>query len=491
MDALNSAIVGMNDVLWAYLVIPLLAVVGVYFTVRSGAVQIRLVPEMLRSMRSAPQSAPDGGKAISAFQAFSISAASRIGTGNIVGVAVAIALGGPGAVLWMWLMGIVMGSAAFVESTLAQLFKVPDRTGFRGGPAYYMTLGLKARWMGVLFAIAIIFTFGFAFNMVQANSIAGAVGGSVATATGAQNPEWIAPVVGAALAVLAALVIFGGVRRIAHVAQALVPFMALTYLAIGLIVVGMNIDQVPAVLTNIVGSAFGLREFGAAGVGTAIMMGIRRGLFSNEAGMGSAPNAGATASVSHPVKQGLVQTLGVYFDTLVICSVTAFIILVSDPVYGEEVGAELTQRALEANLGSWSLHLLTVIIFLLAFTSLVGNYYYGESNLRFLTGHPGALPVYRTAVVAMVFLGAIASLDLVWNLADVTMGVMAVINLIAIAPLGALALRLLADYREQRRQGLDPVFTRDRMPDVTGIECWEPGPADEHDARSGTAPEAR
>ncbi|CAL9586966.1 Amino-acid carrier protein AlsT [Nocardiopsis dassonvillei] len=486
MDALNSAIVGLNDVLWAYLVIPLLAIVGVYFTVRSGAVQIRLLPEMLRSLRSDPETAPDGRRAISAFQAFSISAASRIGTGNIVGVAVAIALGGPGAVLWMWLMGIVMGSAAFVESTLAQLFKVRDRAGFRGGPAYYMTLGLKARWMGVLFAVAIIFTFGFAFNAVQANSIAGAVSGSVSTATGAQAPGWIAPAVGAALAVLAALVIFGGVRRIAHVAQTLVPFMALTYLVIGVVVVAMNIDQVPAVLSDIVASAFGLREFGAAGVGTAIMMGIRRGLFSNEAGMGSAPNAGATASVSHPVKQGLVQTLGVYFDTLVICSVTAFIILVSDPVYGEEVGAELTQRALEANLGSWALHLLTVIIFLLAFTSLVGNYYYGESNLRFLTGLPAALPVYRAAVVAMVFLGAVASLDLVWSFADVTMGLMAVINLVAIAPLGALALRLLADYREQRRRGLDPVFTRDRMPDVTGIECWEAAPADER-----SVPDAR
>ncbi|WP_017598385.1 alanine/glycine:cation symporter family protein [Nocardiopsis lucentensis] len=484
MDVLNSAIGSLNDALWAYLVIPLLAIVGVYFTVRSRAVQLRLVPEMLRTLRSHPESAPDGRRAISAFQAFSISAASRIGTGNIVGVAVAIALGGPGAVLWMWLMGIVMGSAAFVESTLAQLFKVKDETGFRGGPAYYMTLGLKARWMGVLFAVAIIFTFGFAFNAVQANSIASAVSGSVSTATGAQAPGWIAPTVGVALAVLAALVIFGGVRRIAHVAQTVVPFMALTYLVIGLVVVGMNVDQIPVVLTDIVSSAFGLREFGAAGVGTAIMMGIRRGLFSNEAGMGSAPNAGATASVSHPVKQGLVQTLGVYFDTLVICSVTAFIILVSKPVYGDEVGAELTQKALEANLGAWSLHLLTVIIFLLAFTSLVGNYYYGESNLRFLTSLPTALPVYRAVVVAMVFLGAVASLDLVWSFADTTMGFMAVINLVAIAPLGTLALRLLLDYQQQRKQGLNPVFTRDRLPDVEGIECWEPQPADEHDPRS-------
>lgn len=345
MDAVNEAIVAVNDVFWAYLVIPLLALVGIYFTVRSGAVQLRLLPEMLRTLGGKPDPAPDGKKSISSFQAFSISAASRVGTGNIAGVAIAIALGGPGAVLWMWLMGIVMGSAAFVESTLAQLFKVRDSSGYRGGPAYYMQHGLKARWMGVIFAVVIIFTFGFVFNMVQANSIAGAMESSFTAATGLTAQTWLAPAVGAALAILTGVVIFGGVRRIAHVAQATVPFMALLYLIMGVIVVGMNIDQVPAVFANIVGSAFGFREIGAAGVGTAIMMGIRRGLFSNEAGMGSAPNAGATASVSHPVKQGLAQTFGIYFDTLIVCSITAFIILVSDPTYGDQVGAQLTQQS--------------------------------------------------------------------------------------------------------------------------------------------------
>lgn len=474
MDAVNEAIVGVNDVFWAYLVIPLLALVGIYFTVRSGAVQLRLLPEMLRSLRGKPDPAPDGKKSISSFQAFSISAASRVGTGNIAGVAIAIAIGGPGAVLWMWLMGIVMGSAAFVESTLAQLFKVRDSSGYRGGPAYYMQHGLKARWMGVIFAVVIIFTFGFVFNMVQANSIAGAMESSFTAATGFAAQAWLAPAVGVALAILTGMVIFGGVRRIAHVAQTTVPFMALLYLIMGVIVVGMNIDQVPAVFANIVGSALGFREIGGAGVGTAIMMGIRRGLFSNEAGMGSAPNAGATASVSHPVKQGLAQTFGIYFDTLIVCSITAFIILVSDPIYGDQVGAQLTQQSVQANLGAWSLHLLTLIIFLLAFTSVVGNYYYGESNLGFLTSSPRALTVYRFAVVGMMFLGAITSLDLVWSLADVTMGVMAMINLLAIAPLGVLAMRLLADYLQQRRRGLDPVFTQDLMPDVAGIQCWEP-----------------
>ncbi|WP_019813174.1 alanine/glycine:cation symporter family protein [Saccharomonospora saliphila] len=474
MDGLLKAIGTVNDGFWTYVVIPLLVVTGVYFTVRSGGVQFRMIPEMVRNLKSRPERAPDGKPAISSFQAFSISAAARVGTGNVAGVAIAIALGGPGAVLWMWIMGFLVGSTAFVESTLAQLFKVRDRSGYRGGPAYYMQHGLGARWMGVLFAVVIIFTFSFSFNMVQANSITDVVSNSVATATGSEPAGWVAPVIGLVLVALVALVVFGGVRRIAQVAQMTVPFMALIYLIMGLVVVGLNVDQVPAVISDIVGSAFGFREVGAAAVGTAIMQGIRRGLFSNEAGMGSAPNAGATASVSHPVKQGLAQTFGVYFDTLIVCSVTAFIILTSAPAYGsEEIGAALTQNSLQASLGSWALHLLTFIVFLLAFTSVLGNFYYGEANLRFLTSHPRALPVFRLVVIGMLFLGAVASLELVWDVADVTMGVMAVVNLVAIAPLGVLATRLLADYRQQRAQGIDPVFVRDRLPDVRGVQCWE------------------
>ncbi|MCW4352145.1 alanine:cation symporter family protein [Hoyosella sp. YIM 151337] len=472
-NAVNTAILSLNDAFWSWAVIPLLAVLGVYFTIRSRAVQVRLLPEMIRNFRGTPEVAPDGKKSISSFQAFTISAASRVGTGNIAGVAIAIALGGPGAVLWMWIMGLIMASAAFVESTLAQLYKVRDNTGYRGGPAYYMLHGLNARWMGAVFAVVTIFTFGFVFNMVQANSIAAAVGNSVSTVSATPAGTWVAPVVGVVLAAITATIIFGGVRRIAHVAQTIVPFMALIYLVMGAVIVATNIDQVPAVLSDIVAGAFGIREVGAAGVGTAIMMGIRRGLFSNEAGMGSAPNAAATASVSHPVKQGLVQTFGVYFDTLIVCSITAFVILLSNPVYGEEIGAQLTQRSVEASLGTWSLHVLTLIILLLAFTSVIGNYYYGESNLEFLTTRPKMLTLYRSLVVAMVFLGAIGSLDLVWNLADVTMGTMAVINLIAVAPLSVLAMRLLSDYQQQRRAGLDPVFTRDRLPGVKGIQCWE------------------
>ncbi|GAB3299627.1 alanine/glycine:cation symporter family protein [Parasphingorhabdus pacifica] len=473
MESVNDAIVAFNDVFWLYLVIPLLALISLYYTVRSGAVQLRLIPEMFRSLRSKAEVAEDGGKTVSSFQAFAISAAARIGTGNIAGVATAIALGGAGAVMWMWLMGLLVAAASFVESTLAQLYKVRDRSGFRGGPAYYMQHGLKARWLGVVFAIVIIITFSFVFNAVQSNTIVGAVQTS-ADSVGADSLGWIAPVLGLVLVAVTALIIFGGVRRIAYVAQMLVPFMAAIYMILGLVVVALNVDKIPEVFAQIVTHAFGFREMASAGVGTAIVQGVRRGMFSNEAGLGSAPNAGATASVSHPVKQGLAQTFGVYFDTLIVCSTTAFIILVSDPVFGETRGPSMTQDALATSLGTWSLHLLTVIILLVAFTSVLGNYYYGESNIGFLTENPAVLTGYKWVFLMMTFLGSIGSVDLIWNLSDTSMGFMALTNLIAIAPLGVVALRLLRDYTDQLKQGKDPVFTRDRMPDLEGVHCWEP-----------------
>nr|WP_221308927.1 alanine/glycine:cation symporter family protein [Nocardiopsis mwathae] len=455
------------------MLIPLLAILSIYFTVRLGGVQLRLIPDMIRTLRGTPETAPDGKKAISSFQAFSISAAARIGTGNVVGVAGAIAVGGPGAVLWMWLMGLIVGAASFVESTLGQLYKVRDKTGFRGGPAYYMERGLGARWAGVIFAIVITITFAFTFNAVQSNTISGAIQGSV-EASGATAPGWLGAAIGAVLVAISAAVIFGGVRRIAMVTQALVPFMALIYIVMGLVVVVMNADQIPAVFTMIFESAFGIREFAGATLGTVIVQGVRRGMFSNEAGLGSAPNAGATASVSHPVKQGLVQTLGVYFDTLVICSITAFVILVSDPQFGSERGPLMTQEALQANLGTWSLHALTLVLLLLAFSSVLGNYYYGESNVGFLSGNKSVMLGFQLVFLTATFLGAIGSVEIVWNLADTTMGIMALVNLLAIAPLSGIVVLLLKDYQEQRKQGLDPVFTRDRIPGLRGVECWEP-----------------
>ncbi|WP_344629288.1 alanine/glycine:cation symporter family protein [Streptomyces glaucosporus] len=478
MSTLDTLIVEINDHFWTYLLIPLVAVAGLYFTLRSRALQLRLLPEMFRVIKEQPETRGDGTKSVSPFGAFTISAAARIGTGNIAGVASAITLGGAGAVFWMWVMAIVGGASAFVESTLAQLYKVRERTPgsegtYRGGPAYYMQRGLGKRWVGVVFAVVITLTFGLVFTAVQSNTISTVTAGSLGDGT----PGWFAPAVGAALAVLLGLAVFGGVRRIASVTQVMVPVMALLYLVVGLAVVVLNVSEVPRVFADIVGGAFGIREVVGGGVGAAIQQGVRRGMFSNEAGLGSAPNAAAAAETSHPVKQGLVQTLGVFFDTLVVCSMTAFIILSTNPELSGRQGADLTQSALQDTLGGWAGHLLTVVVFLLAFSSMIGNYYYGESNIEFITGKRSALFGYRGLVLAATFLGALGSVSVVWNLADVTMGVMALVNLLAILPLSVIAFRLLDDYLAQRRTGLNPVFTRDRLPDLTGVECWEPATA--------------
>ncbi|MGV2984943.1 alanine/glycine:cation symporter family protein [Microbacterium sp. AGC85] len=470
MDALNDFVLTAGDNLWTWIILPVLAVLGIYFTFRSGVVQFRMIPEMFRTLTDkTPRDADGEPQSVSAFQAFTISAASRVGVGNIAGVGTAIAVGGPGAVFWMWTMAFIGGASSFIESTLGQTYKVRDKDGFRGGPAYYMQHGLKARWMGILFAVILIVCFPFAFSSLQANTITATVSSSFGGDVG-----WIPWVVGVVLAALTALVVFGGVRRIASVTQAVVPAMALLYLIVGLVIVGMNIEQLPVVFASIYTQAFGYNEMVGAALGTIIMYGVKRGMFSNEAGLGSAPNAGATAAVTHPVKQGLVQTLGVYFDTFLVCSITAFIILVSTPdLAGAGKGIELTQGAIVSNLGSWSNVLLSVIIFLLAFSSILGNYYYGESNIEFITTKPMARTVYRVLVVLVIFAGSIASADLIWNTADGIMGLMALVNLVAIALLSGVAFKLLRDYTQQRRAGLDPVFTRERLPELTGIQCWE------------------
>ncbi|MFJ7206821.1 alanine/glycine:cation symporter family protein [Streptomyces sp. NPDC098789] len=471
LASLDALIVAVNDRFWTYLLIPLVVGAGLYFTVRSRGVQLRLLPEMFRVVKEKTPPRADGRKQVSSFGAFTISAAARVGTGNIAGVATAITLGGAGAVFWMWVMAVIGAASAFVESALAQLYKVRGATGaYRGGPAYYMQRALGKRWLGVLFAVTITVTFGFVFNAVQANTIASVATGSLPETDGA----WFAPALGLLLAALLGLAVFGGVKRIAAVTTVLVPVMAIVYLLLGAAVVLLNASEFPRVIADIVGGAFGLRELAAGGIGAAIQQGIRRGMFSNEAGLGSAPNAGAAAEVSHPVKQGLVQSLGVFFDTLLVCTMTAFIVLVSNPELAGRQGADLTQTALSDTLGSWAGHLLTVVVFMLAFSSMIGNYYYGESNIQFITRKRWVLPSYRALVLVTVVLGSLGSVSVVWNLADVFMGFMALVNLLAIIPLSTIAFRLLEDYLGQRRAGLDPVFTRDRMPDLRGVQCWDP-----------------
>lgn len=466
METMTQWITSINDVLWTYVLIIMLLGCAAWFTFKTRFVQFRMLKEMIRLLGESTSKNSDNKEHISSFQAFMVSLASRVGTGNLAGVATAIIVGGPGAVFWMWLIALLGSSSAFIESTLAQLYKVKGETSYIGGPAYYMKKGLKKPWMGILFAILIIFTFAFAFNTVQSNTICAAF---------EQAFQVDHTLMGIILTVLTLMIIFGGIQRIAKVSSIIVPVMALGYILLALVIVGMNFTQIPAVFKLIVSSAFGWEQALGGGIGAALMQGIKRGLFSNEAGMGSAPNVAATADTSHPVKQGLIQALGVFSDTLVICTCTAFIILFSGVSLGGETnGVQLTQMALDNEIGSGGSTYVAIAILFFAFSSIIGNYYYGEANLRYITRNKVVMAVFRLMTGAMVMFGALASLDLAWSLADICMGLMTICNLIAIVLLGKYAFRLLEDYNEQKRQGIkDPVFKKEKMKDIEqDIECW-------------------
>ncbi|KAB7708319.1 amino acid carrier protein [Bacillus aerolatus] len=471
METIDQYILTINDYLYTYLMIALLIGLGLFFSIKTNFVQFRLFKEMFRVILEKSTISTSGKRGISSFQAFTISAASRIGTGNLAGVATAIAAGGPGAVFWMWVIAFIGAASSFVESTLAQIYKVKDNDNFRGGPAYYMERGLNKRWMGIIFAITITFCFGLVFNAVQSNTI------SIAMNEGFNVSK---PLMGLVLAVLTAFIIFGGLKRIAQVTQVLVPVMAIIYLIVAGIVLLMNLTEIPAMFMLIVKSAFGMEEALGGTLGAAVLNGVKRGLFSNEAGMGSAPNAAATASVSHPVKQGLIQTLGVFVDTILVCSATAFIILLSGEYLREDASSiNLTQSALSVHIGDWATIFLAVAIFLFAFSSVIGNYYYGETNIEFIKESSVALFIYRLAVIAMVYFGSVAKISLVWDLADLFMAIMAFINLIAIAMLYKIAMAALRDYRQQRKAGKDPVFYADSIEGIGDTDCWERKPETE------------
>ena len=466
METITQWITSINDVLWTYILVIMLLGCAFWFTLKTKFVQFRMLGEMIRLLGDSNKKGEGKEHHISSFQAFAISLASRVGTGNLAGVATAITIGGPGAVFWMWVIALLGSSSAFIESTLAQLYKVKGQSSYVGGPAYYMKKGLKQPWMGILFSVLIIFTFAFAFNTVQSNTICAAFEQAFQA-----DHTWV----GIILTVLTLGIIFGGIQRIAKVSSIIVPVMALGYVLLALVIVALNITHLPDVIKLIVSSAFGWEQALGGGIGMALMQGIKRGLFSNEAGMGSAPNVAATADVSHPVKQGLIQTLGVFSDTLIICTCTAFIILFSGvPLGGEANGVQLTQMALDNEIGSGGSTFVAIAILFFAFSSIIGNYYYGEANLRYITHNKGVMIAFRMLTGAMVMFGALASLDLVWSLADVCMGLMTICNLIAIVLLGKYAFRLLEDYREQKRQGIkEPVFKKEKMKDIQqDIECW-------------------
>lgn len=479
MDSAFSFIDGtLNGVIWN--IVPIfLIVAGIYFGLRTFFVQIRLLPDMFKAITETPKGKDREGRdldeeygGISAFKSFTISAASRVGTGNIAGVALAISVGGPGSVFWMWMLALLGGATSFVESTLAQLWKTKDEEGnYHGGPAYYMTRGLGWAPLATFFSVFLAFTYGCVYNSIQSNSITEAVRGSLGTDSIA-----VKGAVAAVLSVLTAMVIFGGVTRIANWTQVIVPFMAGTYILLGVWVLVVNINEIPGMISMIIGHALGFKQVAGATLGAAFMHGMRRGLFSNEAGMGSAPNAAATATVSHPVKQGLVQTLGVYFDTLIVCSITAFVVLLGPAVtYGTDdiQGAALTQSALAESIGAWGAHLLTFILSFLAFSSVLGNYYLAQTNIEYLTNNKTVLLVFRLVVIGFVIFGAFGTVPLVWALGDTMAGLLAIMNIVAIVPLGGVAIKLLKNFNDQRRQGMDPVFHRDMLPELKNVEYWD------------------
>ena len=468
---MNELITQLNDAVWGYVLIFALVGCGLWFTWRTRFVQFRMIGEMLRLLTESAANTVTGERKerhISSFQAFAVSVATRVGTGNLAGVASAIAIGGPGAVFWMWVIALIGSATAFVESTLAQLFKQKHQDSFIGGPAYYIQRGLHQRWMAVLFAVLITCQFGLSNNSIQANTICGAMEEAFGW-----SPLWV----GAVLATLALFIVFGGIQRIARVSAVLVPLMAVGYLVLAIVIIVMNIELIPHVLKVIVLDAFGIEQVAGGGIGVTVMYGIKRGLFSNEAGEGSAPNVAATATTTHPAKQGLIQALGVFTDTLLVCSCTAFIILISGLYQVPELnGIALTQSALQSEVGNAGPVFVAIAILLFAFSSIIGNYYYGEANIRFITPSRTVMTVYRIfSAGVMVMFGALASFELVWNIVDFFMVFLTACNLVAIVFLGRYAFRLLDDYRQQKRQGIkEPVFHRRQLPELEDeLECWE------------------
>lgn len=458
MEIINT----INDWLWTYLMIGVLLGAALFFTIYTRGVQFRMIPHMIKLLLESNKGgskveSKDKNKTISSFQAFTVSLASRVGTGNIAGVAIAIAMGGPGAVFWMWVVALIGAANGFIESTLAQVFKVRDKDSFRGGPAYYIMKGLHKKWWAFTFAILITLTFGLANNTVQVNTIAVAMHDAFGF-----EPLWT----GIFTTALVLVVIWGGIHRISTVSEVIVPIMAVCYILLSIYIIIVNISQFPAVMKLIVENAFGWGQAMGGGMGMAVVLGVKRGLFSNEAGEGSTPNAAATANVSHPVKQGLIQTLGVYTDTLLVCTATAFIILCSGVFTSGLTGVELTQYALKTQVGEFATWFLGIAVYLFAFTSIIANYYYSETNLKFIKDNRRLLLAFRVTLGALLIVGSLSALEVVWAITDIAMGLMTLCNICAILVLGKYAMRCLKDYVSQIKRGKDPSFSWRTLPEL-------------------------
>ncbi len=467
LEGFSNAVDFTNDALYTYILIILLVLSGLYFTVRTRFAPFRLFGEQIRSVMEKPSD----GKNVSSFQALMVSTASRVGTGNIIGVSTAICLGGFGSVFWMWVIAIVGSASAFVESTLAQIYKKKGPEGCYGGPAYYIQGALKNRPLAVIFSVLLIATYGIGFNMLASYNLQ-----STFSAYSFYNTTtpWI---IGAVVAVLVAICLFGGGKRIVKITSFLVPIMGVAYILVALAVTAINFKMLPSVFGRIFTEAFDFSAIFGGFTGSCVMYGIKRGLFSNEAGVGSAPNASASADVSHPAKQGLVQVLSVFIDTILICSATAFLCMCSGIEPTEELsGAPFVQAALSATFGKAGPIFITVAMILFAFTTLLGNLYYVDQGIAFINGKiPGKkfTTFYRIVASLLIFIGAGLNAGLLWNISDVLMGAMTIINIPVIIILGKYAIRTLKDYEKQKKAGKDPVFKAKSIDLPHEVDYWK------------------
>ncbi len=465
---LENIISHINDALYSYILIILLLLGGIYFAIKTRFVQFRLLKEQFRAVMEKPAD----GKGVSSFQALMVSTASRVGTGNIIGVSTALCLGGFGSVFWMWIIAIIGGASAFIESTLAQIFKRKGSDGCYGGPAHYIEQGIKSRPLAIIFAILIIITYAFGFNMLASYNLQ-----STFSSYSFYNTKWSPWVIGLIVAALVAYCLMGGGKRILKATSFLVPAMGIAYILIALAIVVLNITALPSVFQRIFAEAFDLEAIFGGFSGSCVMYGIKRGLFSNEAGVGSAPNASAAAEVDHPVKQGLVQVLSVFIDTLLVCSATAFMCMCSGIEPSAELsGAPYVQAALSNTLGAFGPIFITVAMMLFAFTTLLGNLYYVDNCLIFLLKRQPSkrfMLIYHIIASFVVFVGAGLSADLLWGIADVTMGAMTIINMPVILILGRYAIKALKDYEKQRKEGKTPVFKAKDIDLPYDVDYWK------------------
>lgn len=466
-ELLNGLLDSVNGFLYSTVLLVLLLVSGVYFTVRTRVVQFRMMGEGIRLLSENN----DNEQAVSGFQALMVSCASRLGVGNIAGVASAIILGGPGAIFWMWITAALGGASAFVESTLGQVYK--ERTvdgGFRGGPSFYLVKIFKHRWVGVVFSVSLICSFAYGFQVLQANMVTQSLQQHLG------NSTWVSFATAIFMSGVTAWAVFGGQKTVAKISEILVPFMAVAFLLLSLIVIFINAKNIPYVFSQIFTMAFDFESISGGFAGTAISIGLRRGLYSNEAGMGSAPNAAATVECSHPAKQGLVQMLAVFIDTIVLCTATALLILSPNVPYAPGMkDLALVQAAAESQFGEFGVWFISISVFFFAFGTIIGNYYYTESNVYYILNRQTSLKFFRLSIIAAVFIGCIMSTTLAWNLADLTMGIMVLLNVPALFILSNKSIRVLKDYEAQKKAGKDPVFYAEDV-GITDCDCWKREP---------------